>query len=203
MNSPEVVSKRVVTIPNLVSFVRLIGVGVFWYVLLVDENVALAAWLVFLVGWTDWIDGYLARKLNQVSELGKVLDPIADRLLIISAVVGGLIVGVVPPLIGIPLLVREIIMGVVALILFVRGAGTLPVRYLGKLSTFIIYGSIPAFYLAGADFYAGFFLPIAWISGVIGLVLYVIVMFQYMGDASRRLAALESQSDPDTGIEEI
>lgn len=203
MTSPEIVSKRIITLPNVVTFVRLIGVGVFWYVLVVDENIAAAAWLVFLVGWTDWVDGYLARKLNQVSELGKALDPIADRLLIVSAVVGGLIVDVVPGWIAIPLLIREIIMGVVALTLFVRGAGTLPVRYLGKLSTFIIYGSIPAFYLAGADFYPGFFLPVAWISGLIGLVLYITVMIQYIGDAASRLSGLESQSDPSRGIEEI
>jgi len=94
-------------------------------------------------------------------------------------------------------------MGVTALVLVIRGAGTLPVRYLGKLATFIIYGSIPAFYLAGADFFAGFFLPIAWISGVIGLILYYAVMFQYLGDAADRLSGLESQANPDSGKEEI
>jgi cardiolipin synthase (CMP-forming) len=201
VTSPGDPANRVFTIPNVISFVRLLGVGVFWWAL-ADDNIALAAWLVFLIGWTDWIDGYLARRLNQVSELGKALDPIADRLLIVSAVLGGLIVGVVPGWIGIPLLIREAIMAVTAVVLVARGAGTLPVRDLGKLSTFIIYGSIPAFYLAGAGVFPEFFLPIAWISGVIGLTLYIVVMFQYLGDATRRLSALESQSDSSLGIEE-
>ncbi|MEX1092969.1 MAG: CDP-alcohol phosphatidyltransferase family protein, partial [Acidimicrobiia bacterium] len=89
-------SDRILTLPNAVSFARLLGVGVFWWVLVVDDNIALAAWLIFIIGWTDWIDGYLARKLDQVTKLGKALDPVADRLMIVSAVVGGLVVGVVP-----------------------------------------------------------------------------------------------------------
>ncbi len=202
MTRPETTSNRVLTVPNLVSFIRLIGVGVFWWVILVEENIVAAAWLIFLVGWTDWIDGYLARKLNQVSELGKALDPIADRLMIVSAVLGGMIIDVVPLGIGIPLLLREAIMAVVALVLVSRGGGTLPVRDMGKLATFIIYGSIPAFYLAGADFWADFFLPLAWVSGVIGLALYWVVLFQYIGDANVRLSGLESPSNPGSGIEE-
>ncbi|MGH3668802.1 MAG: CDP-alcohol phosphatidyltransferase family protein, partial [Acidimicrobiia bacterium] len=59
-------SNRILTIPNLVSFVRLLGIPVFWWALLVEDNVALAAWLIFIIGWTDWIDGYLARRLGQV-----------------------------------------------------------------------------------------------------------------------------------------
>lgn len=202
MTGPESTSNRVLTIPNLVTFIRLLGVGVFWWVLLVPENIVLAAWLIFIIGWTDWIDGYLARRLNQVSELGKALDPIADRLMIVSAVVGGLIVGVVPGWIGIPLLLREAIMAIVALALVARGAGTLPVRKFGKWATFIIYGAIPSFYLAGADFFEAFFLPLAWVFGVIGLTLYWYVMFQYIGDARQRLSRVESPSTARSGNEE-
>jgi cardiolipin synthase (CMP-forming) len=195
MTGPETSSDRILTIPNLVSFIRLLGVGVFWWVLLVPENIGAAAWLIFIIGWTDWIDGYLARRLNQVSELGKALDPIADRLMIVSAVVGGLIVGVVPGWIGIPLLIREAIMAIVALVLVSKGGGTLPVRKMGKWATFIIYGSIPSFYLAGAGFMSGLFLTLGWISGVIGLVLYWYVMVQYIGDARKRLSGVESPSN--------
>lgn len=183
---------RILTLPNAVSFARLLGVGWFWWVLLGNDNIALAAWLIFIIGWTDWIDGYLARRLNQVSELGKALDPIADRLMIVSAVVGGLIVGVVPLIIGIPLLVREVIMGFVALYLASKGGGTLPVRYYGKAATFALYGSIPAFYLAEAGFLSPLMFALAWVFSVIGLVLYWVVMFQYMGEARQRLAGLKS-----------
>lgn len=193
----ESVSDRILTIPNLITFIRLLGVGVFWWALLVEENTALAAWLVFVIGWTDWIDGYLARRLDQVSRLGTVLDPIADRLLIASAVVGGLIVGVVPVWIGLPLIAREVLMGVVTLIVISRGAGTLEVRYLGKLATFFLYGAIPAFYLGEAGFLSGLMFALGWFFGVLGLVLYWIVAIQYVNDARQAIAELKSPANPE------
>lgn len=194
-----VAANRVLTIPNLVSFVRLLAVGLFWWVLLVQDDIALAAWLVFTIGWTDWIDGYLARRLNQVSELGKVLDPVADRLMIASAVIGGLIVGVVPVVVGVLLIVREVVVGLLALYLAARGGGTIEVRYYGKLATFLLYGAIPGFYLAAAGFLEWLLLPAAWVAAVIGLALYWYVALLYLGDTRRRLAALKSP----TGREEV
>jgi cardiolipin synthase len=185
-------SDRILTVPNIVSFVRLLGVGVFWWVLIVEDDIALSAWLIFAIGWTDWIDGYLARKLNQVSKLGKALDPIADRLMIVSAVVGGMIAGVVPPVIALPLLIREGIMGILTLYLASRGGGTLEVRYLGKAATFALYGAIPAFYLAAAGFLEGPMLVLAWFFGILGLVLYWYVMVEYVGDIRTALARVES-----------
>lgn len=195
MTSPE---DRILTIPNLVTLVRLVGVGVFWWLLLVVDNVAAAAWLILIVGWTDWIDGYLARRLDQVSKLGKALDPVADRLMIASAVVGGLIVGVIPGAIGIPLLIREAVMAVVAAAVAARGHGVLQVRYLGKLATFILYGAIPAFYLAAAGVLPDLMEPLAWIMGVVGLALYWWVLIQYVGDARRSLE-LESPNPERNG----
>jgi len=190
-------SSRILTIPNAVSFVRVLGVGVFWWVLLVEDNVVAAAWLIFIIGWTDWIDGWLARKLNQVSDLGKALDPIADRLMIASAVVGGLIVGVLPPLIGWGLILRELFMAGVTLVLVSRGSGILDVRYLGKVATFALYGAIPAFYLAAAGVAESFMRLVGWSLGVIGLVLYWLVALLYVGDARRKLAGLKSQPKPE------
>jgi len=190
----EQVSDRILTLPNLISFARLLGVGVFWWLILVEENIALAAVFIIVIGTTDWIDGYLARKLNQVSSLGKALDPIADWLMIGSAVIGGMIVGVVPLVIGITLITREVFMGAVTLLVLVKGAGTLEVRYLGKVATFIIYGAIPAFYLASAGFLEPIMTAIGWVGGVVGLVLYWYVAFQYVGDARLVLAEVESAS---------
>ena len=191
----ETVSNRIFTSPNIISFIRLLGVGVFWWVLLVEDNVAAAAWFVFIIGWTDWIDGYLARRLNQVTKLGKALDPIADRLMIASAVVGGLIAGVLPAWIGWPLILREIYMGVVTLRLWSKGAPTLEVRYLGKVATFGLYGAVPAFYLAAADVAPAFFTPVGWLFGLPSVILYWFVAFQYTGDARVVLAELESASE--------
>ncbi|MGH8873427.1 MAG: CDP-alcohol phosphatidyltransferase family protein [Acidimicrobiia bacterium] len=188
-------SKRILTVPNLVSFVRLLAIPVFWWVLLGKEDVALAAWLVFVVGWTDWVDGYLARRLSQVSEVGKILDPVADRLMIASALFGGLIVGVVPPWFGWGLIAREVLVGIVALNLAARGGGTIEVRFMGKAATFALYGAIPAFYLAAAGLVEWLMRPVAWVLGVIGLVLYWYVAVLYVGDSRVRLAALESSAD--------
>ncbi len=190
-------SDRIVTLPNAVSFVRLLGVGVFWWVLVIDDNIALAAWLIFIIGWTDWIDGYLARKLDQVTKLGKALDPVADRLMIVSAVVGGLIVGVVPAIIAVPLLVREVLVGLLTVYLAMRGGGTLEVRYLGKAATFALYGAIPAFYLAAAGFLEGLMLPLAWFFGLLGLILYWYVLVEYVGDVRSALPDVKSLREPD------
>ena len=190
-------ANRILTIPNVVSFIRLLGIPVFWWALLGKDDVTLAAWLVFAIGWTDWIDGYLARRLNQVTELGKLLDPIADRLLIASALIGGLIVGVLPPWFGWGLIAREVLVGIVALTLAVRGGGTIEVRYIGKLATFLLYGAIPAFYLAEASFMEWFMWPAAYLNGVVGLVFYWYVAFFYIGDSRDRLAALKSPPDPE------
>jgi cardiolipin synthase (CMP-forming) len=188
-------SNRILTIPNVVSFVRLLGIPFFWWVLLVDDNVALAAWLVFFIGWTDWIDGYLARRLDQVSELGKALDPIADRLLIASALVGGLIAGVLPVWFAWGTIVREVLVGLLAITLAARGGGTIAVRYVGKVATFLLYGAIPAFYLAAANFLEPLMRPLAWVTGIAGLILYWYVAVLYIGDSRAKIAQLES-TDP-------
>ena len=85
-------------------------------------------------------------------------------------------------------------MGMVTLRLWRRGAETLAVRYLGKLATFLLYGAVPAFYLAAADVAPTFFRTVGWITGIAGLVLYWFVAFQYTGDARAVLVELESAS---------
>lgn len=187
---------RILTVPNLISLARLGAVPIFWWLLLGEEKVAHSAILMMAVGLTDWLDGYLARRLDQVSRLGAILDPVADRVMIVSAVVAGMIAGVVPSLIAIPLLVREAIMASITLILAARGAPVLEVRYLGKVATFLLYGAIPSFYLASAGFLEALFLPLGWGTGVGGLVLYWYVLVQYFGDARAALAQVESPPSP-------
>jgi cardiolipin synthase len=174
------------TVPNLVSGLRLLAVPYFWYVLVGERRVVAAAVMIFIIGSTDWVDGYLARRLNQVSEVGKFLDPLADRLMIASALIGGLITGILPAVIGWPLLIREAAVGTGALVLAGRGGGKLEVRPLGKVATFLLYGAIPAFYLAATGVIPWLFAPPAWVGGVVGLLLYWYVAFQYFRDLSGR-----------------
>lgn len=180
------------TIPNLVSLLRLLAIPVFWWVLLAKDDVTLAGWLILVIGLTDWVDGYLARRLGQVSELGKALDPIADRLMIASALIGGLIVGVIPLWFGLLLIVRELAVAGMALYLASRGGGKIAVRREGKVATFLLYGAIPAFYVAASGDLPWLLVPLAWGMGLVGLALYLYVAVLYVGDTRARLAGLES-----------
>jgi cardiolipin synthase len=121
--------------------------------------------------------------LNQVSELGKLLDPIADRLAITAAVVGGWVAGVVPWPVALALVVREALIGVGALIAW-RWRLRVAVRFLGKVATFGLYSAIGSFYVY-AGFDHAFFLWWAWGVAVPGLILYYLVGVQYFLDILR------------------
>lgn len=195
--SEQQVSDRIFTVPNIISFMRLAAIPVFWWLVLAGDRLITATVLYAVVATTDWVDGYLARRLNQVTRLGQALDPVADRLMIVSAVIVGLVAEIVPPVIGITLMVREAYMAVVAFGLVARKGGTLEVRWLGKLATFVVYSSIGWFYMAGIPFLEFLTRPLAWIAGVGGLVLYWVTAIQYTGDALRIVSRLESSASPE------
>lgn len=179
------------TVPNLISFIRLLMIPLFLWLLIAEDQPAAAGWLLLVIGGTDWIDGYLARRLNQVSEIGKFLDPLADRIAVATAVIAGWATGVLNPWFAGLLVVREALIGIGALALAIRVRSTLAVRYLGKLATFLLYGAIPAFYIATGDFLPGLWEPVAWISGIVGLALYYWVGVQYALDIKETLAKQE------------
>jgi cardiolipin synthase len=195
--SEESVSNKILTIPNVVSFVRLAAIPVFWWLLLGADDVAGATILFALVATTDWVDGYLARRLGQVTKLGKALDPVADRLMIASAVIAGLIAEIVPMVIGVTLIVRELYMAVLTLGLVARKGGTLEVRRLGKVATFLVYSSIAWFYMAAIPFLEVLTRPLAWMGSIVGLALYWVTAIQYTGDALRISSKLESTASPE------
>ena len=195
--SEEPVSNKILTIPNVVSFIRLAAIPVFWWLLLGADNVAGATILFAIVASTDWLDGYLARRLGQVTKLGKALDPVADRLMIASGVIAGLIAGIIPTVIGVTLIVREGYMAFVAFGLVARKGGTLEVRRLGKLATFLVYSSIGWFYMAAVPFLEFLTRPLAWIGAIVGLGLYWVTAIQYTGDAMKILSKLESTASPE------
>lgn len=179
---------RIWTVPNAVSFLRLATIPYFWFVLLGQNRIGFAALLMFLIGGTDWVDGFLARRLGQESKFGAMLDPLADRLMIVSALSAGWIAGVLPAVIALGLLLREAAVAGGAAYLASRGGGTLTVRYLGKVATFLVYGAIPSFYLTAAGIVTWVFAPAAWIAGALGLFLYWWVAADYARDIQHALA---------------
>lgn len=176
------------TIPNVISGVRILLVPLFLWLLLARDDPATAGWLLLGIGGTDWVDGYLARRLNQVSAIGKILDPTADRLAVAAAVIGGWISGALPWPVALAITVREVVVTAVAAVLAARLRTALEVRWVGKAGTFGLYGAIASFYV-----YAGWghdiFLWLAWGSAIPALVFYYVSAVLYIGDARRLIAA--------------
>ncbi|HZJ49187.1 MAG TPA: CDP-alcohol phosphatidyltransferase family protein [Acidimicrobiia bacterium] len=177
-------------IPNAVSVVRLLLIPLFVWLALNDQT-AWAGALLGVIGATDWIDGYLARKLDQVTEVGKMLDPIADRLAVVVAVIVGLIVGVLPLWFGWGIIIREVVIGIGALYGWLNGVRRLDVRWLGKLATLLLYFGVTTFYIAHG-------LDLTWLwwcamaVSIPGLVTYYVVAFAYLGDMRGAIAAARS-----------
>ncbi len=182
------------TIPNFISLARLGLIPVFLWLLFGKDDPAGAGTVFFFIAWTDWVDGYLARKLNQVSELGKLLDPLADRIAVAVAVVFGWVAGVLAPWFAAALIVREGLVGLAAIALFVRGERSVEVRYLGKLATFLVYSAVTWFYWAeGWDL--SWLEALAFVVGTIGLVLYYWVLVDYGRDIRAKLASAQDRSN--------
>jgi len=181
---------RVFTLPNLISLIRLGLIPVLWWWLATD-HIAAAGWLLGVIGATDWIDGYLARRLDQVSEVGKFLDPLADRIAVAVAVIGGMVFDVLPLWFGWAILIREAVIGVGALAIAARAGTKLAVRRLGKLATALLYGSV-AWYYVGKGTPFDPLVWLAWSAGIPGLILYYVVGVQYLQDA---LALIRSPAE--------
>src|SRR4051794_27310564 len=141
---------RILTVPNLITLVRLSCLPVFVWLLLGQENQAAAAALLATLGATDWVDGYVARHFHQVTTLGKVLDPVADRLLFFTAIVTIIISGDAPLCFCSAVLAREAAVGVATVVLAALGARRIDVTWFGKAGTFGLMFAFPLF-LAGAS----------------------------------------------------
>lgn len=146
---------RILTVPNALSFARLLGVPVFLWLILVPQADVWAFVLLTLAGISDWVDGALARALNQQSRLGVLLDPLADRLYIAATLVGLALREIIPWwLVGI-LVAREVLL--LTLLPTLRRAGrvALPVTYVGKAATFCLLWGFPLLLLGGIPSWFG------------------------------------------------
>lgn len=132
------VSNKIFTLPNLISFIRLLMIPIFLVLLFHDLN--LAATLLFAIAAsTDWVDGQVARRTNQVSRLGQLLDPAVDRLLMIAGVAGLFFVGRLPLWIILFVIIRDLLLLVGGGYLLKRYQVRVPVIYLGKVATTLLY----------------------------------------------------------------
>ena len=161
------------TVPNVITLVRLLCLPLFLYLLFGRDNRAAAAWLLGGLGATDWVDGYLARRLGQVSEFGKMFDPTVDRLLFVVGVSGIVIDGAMPLWFAVAVLAREVVVGgTIAFATLVYKMPRFDVTWLGKTATFLLMFAVPGFLMGNSDFPgADGFAFVAWIFAIPGLVL--------------------------------
>jgi len=193
----EIGPTKIATLPNLITLIRLLTLPVFVTMLLVNEQRAGAALLLGVLGMTDWVDGWIARRFNQTSQFGMVFDPFVDRALFAVGTGSVLIDGGVPLWFCVCILVREVFVGLMMAIGTLVGMKRFPVSIWGKRYTFLLMTAVPLLLLgtsthvtADAAWLGGWFLGIPGLvmSYVVG-VLYIPVVLRNvrLGRAERAL----------------
>ncbi len=166
-------SRRILTVPNLLSFVRILLIPVF-VVLLVDPDSRLAGFLVLgAVVSTDWVDGVVARRTGQVTELGKLLDPFADRLALAAALITFVLIEVFPLWAALAVLLRDAVVLGAGVVLTVTGGPRIDVRTIGKYATFTLMWGIPLIAWGNAG------LPLDDLALVLGWVWFPVGLLEY------------------------
>jgi cardiolipin synthase (CMP-forming) len=179
----------ILTVPNVITAIRLACIPVFVWLLFGAERQTAAAILLGALGATDWVDGFVARRFHQVTTLGKVLDPIADRLLVGTAVIAVMIHGAVPVWFGIATLGREVLVGGTTLVLAALGARRMDVSWVGKAGTLGLMFAYPSFLVSyGPATWQMAWRDFAWVAGIAGLSLAWTAAFLYIAPARAALA---------------
>jgi cardiolipin synthase len=196
----EVGLDRILTVPNVITMVRLLCIPVFLWLLFGAGRQTAAAILLAVLGATDWVDGHVARRFDQVSTFGKVLDPTADRVLVGTAVIAVMIHGAVPLWFGLATIAREVLVSVMVLALAALGAARIDVLWVGKAGTFALMFAYPTFLLGhGTADWQDPIRIIGWVTGLLGLGLAWVAAASYVPPARTAFregrAARRSQND--------
>jgi cardiolipin synthase (CMP-forming) len=180
-------SRRLLTIPNLLSGARIALIPVF-VILLLDSDTRVPGFvLLWILVATDWVDGFIARRTGQVTELGKVLDPLADRLILAAALITLVAVDAIPLWAALLVLIRDALVLAAGIVLGARGI-RIAVRPIGKYATFTLCWGIAL--IAWSNF--GFVMDdvaavIGWVWFVVGVIEYYAATVAYVGDVRQAL----------------
>lgn len=191
---------RVLTIPNVISFLRIALIPVF-VVLIVDPNTRRAGLVLFVVVVaTDWVDGALARATGQVSDLGKVLDPVADRLAIAAGLIALVVADAFPLWAALLILVRDVTVLIAGLVLLSKRRARIEVRHLGKVATFALMAAIACIAWGSLGYpLAPAALACGWAFYAVGIVEYYVATVLYVGDLRRAWrGTIDRSVDPST-----
>lgn len=174
------VSDRVLTVPNLLSLVRLLGVPIFLWAIFTERDV-LALVVLMVSGITDYLDGKIARMMGLESRLGQLLDPIADRLYILTTIIGLAWRDIIPWWLVAILVTREAFMAGVMLRVRSLGQIGLPVHFVGKAATFNLLYAFPVLLLAQiSDGLRVWAEPLGWAFVWWGTALYWLAAYIYV-----------------------
>ena len=174
--------------PNLISLVRLFLLPVY-VLLLTDGRVVAAAFLLGALSATDWVDGWVARRFDQVSELGKVLDPVVDRLVFLVGATTPMLTGDLTPWFGIPVVAREASIAVLMVGGTLLGMQRFPVTTSGKWAAFALMCAVPWITIGSAGGVWVLAEAAGWAVGVPGLVLSWVVLVRYLPSVRDGIAA--------------
>ena len=165
------------TIPNALSGLRLLGVPVFFWLIVGPQNDGIALVVLIISSFTDWLDGYLARRLNQFSRLGELLDPLADRLYVVAALAALYIRGLLPLWVVATLILRDVAMSGLLIYLKRYGITGVPVHFVGKAATMNLLYALPLILLGT---FAGLVGQVAQVFGW-AFLLWGITIYWYAG----------------------
>jgi cardiolipin synthase len=180
---------RVLTVPNALSALRLALLPVFLWLVLGPEADELAVGVLVLIGLSDYLDGYLARRLNQASRLGAILDPVADRLYILAAVVGLGVREIIPLWLVLVLPARDVFLWCLVPFLRTRGYSALPVHFLGKAATAALIYAFPLLLLGEGESVAAMLARVlGWAFAIWGVGMYWWAGVLYAWQVRRLLA---------------
>ena len=185
---------RIWTVPNAISFIRLIMVPVFLWLLVTGDDTA-ALTVLIIATTSDFIDGMIARNFDQVTRLGMYLDPLSDRLFIAASVIGLAVRGLIPlPLLAV-ILARDIMLLSVVLYRRLRIADFPRVTFVGKTATFVLFIAFPIVVLGTVWTDAPVPLElIGWLLGAIGAGIYWVAGFGYLGVLRRTVPGVSADS---------
>ena len=189
----EVVSDRVLTVPNALSLLRLLLLPIV-YLDLTSGREGRALVVLAVGATTDWLDGWIARRFNQVSRVGKLFDPVSDRLLVAVVGIAMIVADLLPLWAVLVLVVRDVVLVVGAAVLLARGASPPAVTFIGKTATFGLMFALPLF-IGASVVEQPWLRTVAWLLYGVSTLLYYVAGVQYLRDGTVQLRALRDAGE--------
>ena len=185
ISTGEIEIDRILTVPNVITTVRALCIPLFVYLLFGRNSPGWAAFVLGLLGATDWVDGYVARRFDQTSTFGKMYDPTVDRLMMVVAIISIIVDGSVPLWYALVILVREVLVAIwVVFITVGLGAKRMNVTWWGKVGTFANMCAFPWFLFAAETSFSGttrdVWRVLAYCAAIPGVVFSLLAAWQYV-----------------------